>query len=148
MEIKFTASVIEAIEFMLRLLSGHLTAIPKGAQFETAAEMTNAYVPLRAPMWSNFDFFSRIVPRPIGRTKRVEPTADTLGSWELERKVEFYHAGRLVALVTLFGRKIDKSGANLDSGAFWDVDSISYCLVSAGGSNPTQGWTTFDKKRI
>jgi hypothetical protein len=148
MEIRFTSSVIEAIEFVLRLLSGHLTAIPKGAQFETPAEMTEKYVPLRAPVWCNFDFFSRIVPRPIQRTERVEPTADTLGSWMLERKVEFYHAGRLVALVTLVGQKIDKSGTKVDNEAFWGVSSISYCMVSGSGSDPSLGWTTFHRELV
>jgi hypothetical protein len=145
MEMRFSASVIEAISYVLGVLSGRKTALPRGTQFSTPDEMLAALVTLPRPCWCNFDFFSRIDPSPIRRVERVDPTEGSLGWWELEREVEFYHAGHIVARVQLVGRKIDKSG-HLDNSAFWGVSRITYCLTSgSGAADPrAKGWCDFE----
>lgn len=128
MEIRFTASILEALGTVLRLVNGTHPEIP-------ATEK---------PVWCNFSFFSLIRATPIRRTKRDEPTHERLGSWMLERTVEFFHRGTMVATVCLVGLKIDGVG-DLDSGSFWAVASITYCRSSVRGLNGiTPGWRVIE----
>jgi hypothetical protein len=128
MEMKFTASIIEALDAVLRLEKGIHPAISKTER----------------PVWCNFSFFSRITATPIRRTKREEPTQERLGSWMLERTVEFFHHGTRVAVVDLIGQKIDGED-NLDNSSFWAVAKIGYCQYSAGGLNePPRDWRVIE----
>lgn len=127
MEIRFTASVIEAVECVLRLNSGTLWVRPKGTTDPAAITK------VERPMWCNFDFFSRIKASPIRRMERVEPTQELLGSWKLGRTIEFFHHGSRVAVVDLVGCKIDGNHEDLDNSSFWAVTRIGYFQSFSGG---------------
>lgn len=105
-EFKFTASIIEALEAVLRLKEGTLPAISRADQ----------------PVWCNFRFFSRIKATPIRCMN------DQLVPKMLERTVEFFYRGIRVAVVDLVGQKID--GDNDSKFEFWSVLKIGYfqCL--------------------
>jgi hypothetical protein len=126
-EIRFTASVLEAIHVMSQVQGGKVFARTKGVEWDIANPDTLITKVIR-PVWCNFRFFHRIKSSPIRRTKRVDPTAKESGRWELERQVEFYYHGQLVARVELVGMKLD--GANLETGmdnsSFWGVSKIGY----------------------
>ena len=127
MEIRFTASVIEAVECALQLKRGDLWVRPKGTTDPTVGTK------VERPMWCNCDFFSRIKASPIRRTERVESTQERRGSWKLERTIEFFHHGSRVAVVDLIGQKIDGDHEGLDNGSFWAVTRIGYFRSFSGG---------------
>ena len=124
MEIRFTASVIEATNFMMLLTAGCKSVLPKDSSYETTEEMLGSYVKLSQPGWCNFDFFDRIKASPIRRTERVEPTPESVGSWRIERSVEFYLHRQLVARIHLVGMKCD--GGNEDNDAMWAISKVGY----------------------
>ena len=134
MEIRFTASVIEAVQCVLRLTQGNLWVIPKEGMGAIPG------VKVESPVWCNFDFFSRIKATPIRRIKRVDPTRGRQGSWELERTIEFFHHGSCVAVVNLIGLKIDEQ-SGLDNDSFWAVIRVGYFQSFSGGlSSSPQDW--------
>lgn len=152
MEIRFTLSVMEAINMVLRLVSGRLSIIPKSTNPQTAEDLERAYIRVEPPVWCNFDFFGRIKAAPVRRTSRREPSREHVGSWRLEREVEFYHHnGNLVAVVHLIGEKYDGS-ANCDNEAMWAVDQLRYAMTSSGiineGIRSPLGWRQVDIKVI
>jgi hypothetical protein len=101
---KVTYSVALAIRFMLNLT------------WQREDSYTFQKCPALKPVaWCNFLFFRRVVPRPIQRIRRVEPTAETVGYWEVERKVDFYLHDQLVGVVTLQGQKQDRTPGAADS---------------------------------
>ncbi len=122
MEMKFTASIIEAIECLSRLQSGRYKVVPKGGKWLHEG----GGVLLEAPVWCNFSFFSRIKASPIRRKSRLEPDKDHVGCWRLERVVEFYHHGKCVAVVELAGIKYDTFTGGLDNGGMWAVSGLGY----------------------
>ena len=123
MEMRFTSSVVTAIRFMLSLIRGNQQHL----DFR-----------LRSPCWCNFAFFGKIVPGKITRTRRGEPSAEGVGSWHLERVVEFFYLKQLVAEVRLEGIKLDNMGHSLESDAFWSVIEVQYALHfdTAEGTRP------------
>ena len=102
MEIKFTASVLEALSYALRLTSGNLYVHRKGRHCDLPQG-----VRVQAPSWWSFDFFHRITATPIRRTKREEPGPDSIGHWELARTVAFWHWGQRLLVIDLVGMKLD-----------------------------------------
>lgn len=135
MEIRFTSSVIEAVECVLRLEKGTLWDYPRGTTDPAAGTK------VERPVWCNFDFFSRIKASPIRRTERVEPTGVRRGSWKLERTIEFFHHGSRVAVVNLVGQHIDEDYEGLDNGSFWAVTRIGYFRSFSGGlSDSPKDW--------
>ena len=127
MEIRFTASVIEAVKYVWRLSEGTLWVRLKGST-DPAARTKIEY-----PVWCNFHFFSRIKASPIRRTERMEPTQEKRGSWKLERAIEFFHHGSRVAVVDLVGQKIDGDHEDIDNDSFWAVTRIGYFRSFSGG---------------
>lgn len=135
MEIRFTSSVIEAVETVLRLEKGTLLVSARDG-----GDLSVSHRPER-PVWCNFDFFSRIKASPIRRTERVEPTQKRLGSWKLGRTIEFFHHGSRVAVVDLVGQKIDGDHEGLDNDSFWAVTRIGYFQSFSGGlSDSPKDW--------
>jgi len=107
MEMQFSASVITAIEGVLRLHEGKFKGVP-------------------APIWCNFRFPSSLKASPIEYVKRNDPIPnERVGSWDLNRTVEFFYLGKRIATVFLTGCKLD--GMHLvDNGSFWGVRKIRY----------------------
>ncbi len=123
MEIRFTESVIVAMEAVLQLEKGTLL------------------VPGCRPVWCNFRFFNKVKASPIQQTERVEPTQEKRGSWKLKRTVEFFHYGSCVAIVNLIGQKVDGDRRGLDNGSFWAATRIGYYRSFSGGlSDPPKEW--------
>lgn len=122
MEMKFSASIALATRTVLDLEKGGLYLRPKGAEPELCS------ISVQRPVWCNFVFFSRIKPRKIERTRRIDPTEDRHESWDLERTVEFFYRGARLAEVQLVGRDIDGLvfEEELDNGSFWAVSRIAY----------------------
>lgn len=104
MEMRFSLSVITAIEAVKRLEQGEFG---------------------KAPLWCNFRFPSRLKASPIERVNRNDPIeGDRIGSWDLARKVEFFYSGRKIATVFLKGLELD--GTQGDNNSFWGVREIEY----------------------
>ncbi|MBI4094734.1 MAG: hypothetical protein HY435_00890 [Candidatus Liptonbacteria bacterium] len=142
MEIKFTASVIEAVECALQLAHGNLWVHPKGT-----VGLVEEMVKAARPSWCNFSFFSRIKASPVRRKTRVAPTEERLGHWKLERRIEFFHAGAHVATVDLVGIKID--GHDLDNESFWAVARIGYFQRHDGGLyTPPSEWKEVEREVV
>ncbi|MFY9461577.1 MAG: hypothetical protein WAP51_00035 [Candidatus Sungiibacteriota bacterium] len=130
MEIRFTASVIEAVDCVLQLKRGTFWAHPK----DTTDPDDGTKV--KPPAWCNCNFFSRIKASPIRRTERVEPTQERPGSWKLARTVEFFYHGSRVAAIDLVGQTIDGfHHEGLDNGSFWAVTRIGYFQYFSGGQH-------------
>ena len=93
---KVTYSVALAIRFMLDLTHhGESYVREKCPAIKPAA-------------WCNFLFFRRIRPRPIRRIERLNPIAgERVGTWVVERDIEFYIHDWLIGVVTLRGEKFD-----------------------------------------
>ncbi len=127
MELKFTASVLEALNVMSQVQGGVIFAKTKGVEWAPENPDT-LLTKVDRPVWCNFRFFHRIMAKPIRRTRRVEPTAKEPGCWELARTVEFYYTGKLVAVVELVGMVIDghRLGTGMDNSSFWGVSKVGY----------------------
>ena len=118
---KFTASVIIAIQAVMKLVS------PQGLRMRLkGATGPGDFTELPRPDWSNFDFFNRIEATPIRKTKRVEPTAEHIGHWVLEREVHFDFRGSPVAVVWLVGHKSDATKGDRDNNTWWAIAKIAY----------------------
>lgn len=144
MELKFTASVIEAIEVMSQVQRGKIIRRTKGVEFDPARPDT-IFTRVDSPVWTNFIFFHRIKARPIRRTRRIEPKGNEPGRWELARLVEFYYAGKLVALVELVGMVVDGQhlGTGLDNSSYWGVSKVGYYRTFNTTKEP-EGWIEFE----
>jgi hypothetical protein len=130
-ELRFTASVRVAIYFMSQLVSeGRIHAKSKGMEIE-APKPETWLTEMVKPFWVDFYFFHRIKPGKIQRTKKVSPPdkGEMFGEyWELFRKVEFYHLGKLVAIVELVGRDygLERHGASADDSTQWKISKVGY----------------------
>ncbi len=146
MEMKFTASVVEAIECVLQLQRGLLRYFPKGS--DLSSHDNSVSVP--PPVWCNFSLFSfsRIKATPVKMTERVHRTTEHIGSWKLERKVEFYYWGHHVATVELIGHKSDGAFDKLDNGAFWAVTRLGYFQQFDGGHKLPTDWKEIELEVI
>lgn len=135
MEIRFTASVIEAIQFVLRLMKGKFWLSEGGLA--------------DSPVWCNFCFFSRIKASPIRRVERIKPTRERPGpaSWKLERTIEFFCRESRVAVVDLIGQKFDGDDDGLDKGSFWAVTRVGYFRSFSGKlSDSPKDWREIEFK--
>ena len=118
MEMVFSASIITAIDAVMRLAQGRLWL---GSERAVLKE---------APSWCNFRFPSRLKASPIERVERNDPIAgERIGSWELARTVEFFYLRKRVATVFLTGKLLD--GCSGDNDSFWSVQRIKYLLYDA-----------------
>lgn len=127
MELKFTASVLEAINLMSQVQRGEICRRTKGVEWDPENPDT-LFTKVDRPVWCNFRFFHRITASPIRRTRRVEPAGKEPGRWELARTVRFYYVGKLVAIVELVGMVIDgqRLGTGMDNSSFWGVSKVGY----------------------
>lgn len=147
MEMKFTASVVMAVQAMIELQQGWLRVWLPGQENEYG--VSDSRTPLPPPCWCNFAFFRRIRALPIQRKKRVEPVLgkevayrdQRLGYWEVEREVHFWHGTTLVGKVTLRGEKCDGplNGRGDDDKTMWAITKIAYMT---GDRN--NGWLEYE----
>lgn len=128
---KVTFSVALAIRFMLDLVR------------EDAYVFTKCPA-LKPALWCNFLFFRRVRPLPIRKLRRIEPhvAGDNIGTWIVERDVEFYLKDRLIGVVTLRGEKYDRDRDHVahardlgldvqDVLSAWAVSHVwYYCVVA------------------
>lgn len=115
MEMVFSASIVKAIDALMRLAQGKLWL---GLEREVLKE---------TPVWCNFGFPSRLKASPIEQVKRNDPVVGELvGSWDLARTVEFFYLRKRVATVFLTGKQLD--GCPGDNSSFWGVQRIKYLL--------------------
>lgn len=132
-----------AIDTMSWIMSGKIFAHRQGVERFLDTYPTR----VEAPVYSNFAFWHRIKPLPIQKVLRVEPTAEVVGHWTVERKVQFYLQGKLMAIVELVGMRPDESclGQGLDNASFWGVSRVGYFL-SGGGliTDPPTDWREVD----
>ena len=140
MEMKFTASVVMAIQAMIDLQRGCLREWLPGQEAQFG--LSDARTCLPPPCWCNFMFFRKIVPGPILKKKRVEPVRDErVGYWEVEREVHFWHGTDKVAIVTLRGQKCDGdlNGRGHDDKTAWAIKKIAYKTGDRDG-----GWLEYE----
>jgi len=135
MEMKFTASIVEALQCILKLERGNLFIYPKGTDLSSKPVPSPTRV--EAPIWRDFHFFSFIRATKIRFTRHIEPIEGRrCGSWMLERQVLFFHRGRRIALVKLVGQKLDvRDKKDFDNDSSWAVKSFGYYRY--GGDVPT-----------
>ena len=126
MEMRFSASIVAALNFALRLERG----------------MTGLCT---QPCWCNFVFFDRISASP--REEWIDPDSDPDSArpfrWQMSRVVEFYYRGYCVAEVFLTGRR--SASASLPDGAdtFWGISGVEYAqYTSAIRGEPPTDWRT------
>lgn len=147
MEMKFTASVVMAIDAMLKLQQGMLRVWLKGQ--ETEYGISDSRTLLSAPVWSNFAFFRKIESLSIERKRRVEPQGDEGGHWEVERDIRFFHGVQLVGRVTLRGKKYDAllPKRSHDDKTMWAISKIAYAS-SATKSETGRAWTPLEEYEL
>lgn len=134
MEIKFTASIAKAIQCAIRLTSGRLTILSKGADILN----DRARLPLEYPSWCSFDFFGKLKASPIRRNPHGKKT----GLWDLERQVEFFHFGHRLLVIDLIGKS---DGSGRENEAFWAVRKIGYFVLDGHGpSTPPTQWKEYE----
>lgn len=146
MEIRFTASIVEAIHFMNELVAGRQKVFPKDYSFAADDDLSSVLITLQRPRWSHlsrqFGFFGRIKATPIRETERFLQGGHLKGpGWRIQREVEFYLKGEFVARVHLVGEKYD--GWNDDNDAMWNVSKIGYFRV---WDRPPSDWFEFECK--
>ena len=106
---EFTDSTILAIAWMNRIVSGRQGLWPQ-------------------PVWCNFDFWHKIDQGRIRNLKRVEPTDENDGYWEVEREITFYLLRNPVAIITMQGTRMDTyKGVRFSA---WAVQRVRYALLS------------------
>ncbi len=122
---KFTASIIVAINTMIKLLSD------AGLREQLKGERLTDITKLPQPVWGRyFLFFQRITASPI-RKKLAKKGA---GFSVLEREVQFWYKGVLVARVYLKGVKPDGTKGSRDNNTGWAVRKIDYAMKLGGTS--------------
>jgi hypothetical protein len=121
MEIKFTASIIEALDCVLQLLRGDLWFDGKKVE---------------PPKWCNFSFFNQIEASEIRRKREIQPAHDRRRDWWiLKRTVKFFYHGSCIATVYLVGQKTIGHDSELDNVSFWGVTRLRYSHSFSGGLN-------------
>lgn len=111
MEIRFTASIRAALEFMLSIAQER--------------DDLNPCIPrLKKPIWLNITWVTKIHATPIRWVKRLEPRQDNDGGWYLSRTVEFFSNNIRIASLDLVCMKFDKE--NTDDESTWMVKKIGY----------------------
>jgi len=140
MEMKFTASVVMAVQAMLELQQRRLRVWLPGQEAEYGFSDSRTSLP--PPCWCNFAFFRRIRALPIQRKKRVDPVPDkSVGYWEVKREIHFYHGMVLVGKVTLRGEKCDGplNGRGDDDKTAWAITKIAYMT-----GDRDNGWLEYE----
>ena len=128
MKMQFSASVVTAIEAVMRLHEGKL---------EGASQ----------PVWCNFRFPHGLKASPIERVERNDPVLnERIGSWDLARTVEFFYLGKRIATVFLKGLKLDGTDF-LDDDSFWGVWKITY-LPDTDRATEAESVTVFVGDRL
>ena len=140
MEIKFTASVVMAIQAVMDLQRGVLRVWLTGQEKQYG--LSDARTCLPPPCWCNFVFFRKIDVKSISKKKRVEPVRDkTVGYWEVEREIHFWHGKNKVAIITLRGKKCDGplNNRGQDDKTSWAIKKIAYMTGDRDG-----GWLEYE----
>ena len=108
MEMRFSASIIRAIDAVMRLKEGKLGGV--------------------RPCWTNFRFPTSLRAGPIEGElwSKVRP----ISSRELRRTVEFFHLGKRIATVFLRGFELDDGHGRSADDFFWCVERIKYLLCT------------------
>lgn len=130
LEMRFSASIVLAVEGMLQIVNGNYPLVSNGMR----VDHPNDQVAAPRPVWYGFAFFDRIEASPIRETKCNER-----GHWK-EREVRFFHYGVLVAVVTLVGVVDGVSGW-----AGWATSKIRYALVLDHRMNPER-WVELEQE--
>lgn len=122
---KFTASVMLAVNTALELQQGTLRVWLKGQEEEFGR--SDSRILLSRPSWTNFLFFRKI-DSSFKPRQRVEPQGEQAGYWVKEQVVQFYHGSQKVCVVTLRGKEYDYSISERkgDDKTWWAVETISY----------------------
>ena len=98
MKMRFTTSIREAFNCLMRLQRGDISVTPMNKTEPVTVER---------PEWCEVVFFNGIEATKIRKIKRVEPTLGTSGYWTLERIVRFFLRGSHIATLVLAGCKYD-----------------------------------------
>lgn len=108
MEMVFSASVITAIDAVMRLHKG-----------------TFRHMPVK-PTWHGFKFPSSLKASSIERVGERDPGVSGVTSWELARTIEFFYFGKRIATVFLEGLEFDDVRCSRDNGSMWGIKQIKY----------------------
>ena len=140
MKMKFTASVVMAIEVVMRLVNDKLW-------MPLVEQPLDKRTKLDSPKWEHFDFFREIEACPVRKKGRVEKgdlkPHESCPYWEMERKIRFFYLGIQVAVVTLEGKLYDSSKGTQDNVTFWSVARISYAKELWKEKKIAEGWQEF-----
>ena len=108
MDMKFSASVIKAIDGLMRLQQGEFRSSP-------------------VPDWSNFRFPTKIKAGRISRNKRDGlPLSGQTETWDISRKFEFFYQRTRIASVFLDGSEVHWDKESSHNQTFWGVRRIEY----------------------
>ena len=130
MEIRFSASVITAIDGLMRLHRGEFKGSPK-------------------PDWTNFRFPTKVKAGSIENGEWHDPhLSGPSKERDIVRKFEFFYQGKKIASVFLFGVEIHWDAIPSHNQTFWGVRSIEYLPDLMEGTVEDETVEVRDSKRL